>query len=45
MRSWPMPAYDGVPYIKESGFRGFGRLWSIMMGDSDMRRAHPLPAA
>ncbi len=29
----------GVPYIEESVFRRFGKLWSIMMGDSDMRRA------
>lgn len=27
----------GVPYIEESVFKRFGKLWSIMMGDSDMR--------
>lgn len=27
----------GVPYIEESVFRRFGKLWSIMMGDIDMR--------
>ncbi len=31
----------GVPYIEESVFRRFGKLWSIMMGDSDMRRERP----
>jgi fatty acid desaturase len=35
----------GVPYIEENVFRRFGKLWSIMMGDSDMRRADPAPAA
>ena len=29
----------GVPYIEESVFTRFGKLWSIMMGDSQMRRA------
>lgn len=29
----------GVPYIEESVFKRFGKLWSIMMGDSDMLRA------
>lgn len=29
----------GVPYIEESVFKRFARLWSIMMGDSDMLRA------
>lgn len=29
----------GVPYIEESVFKRFARLWSIMMGDSRMRRA------
>lgn len=29
----------GVPYIEESVFKRFGRLWSIMMGDTDMLRA------
>ena len=28
----------GVPYIEESVFKRFGKLWSIMMGDTDMRR-------
>lgn len=28
----------GVPYIEESVFRRFGKLWSIMMGDTSMRR-------
>lgn len=28
----------GVPYIEESVFKRFGRLWSIMMGDSQMLR-------
>lgn len=31
----------GVPYIEENVFRRFGKLWSIMMGDSDMRRERP----
>ncbi|MFY2765240.1 fatty acid desaturase family protein [Arenimonas sp. MALMAid1274] len=38
----------GVPYVEESVFRRFGRLWSIMMGDTSMRRAGALavePAA
>lgn len=36
----------GVPYIEESVFRRFGRLWSIMMGDTDMLRlAAPVPVA
>lgn len=34
----------GVPYIEESVFRRFGKLWSIMMGDSDMRRSASLQA-
>jgi len=29
----------GVPYIEESVFKRFARLWSIMMGDTEMRRA------
>lgn len=29
-------AAHGVPYIEESVFRRFGKLWSIMMGDSRM---------
>ena len=29
----------GVPYIEENVFRRFGKLWSIMMGDSTMRRS------
>ena len=32
-------ARHGVPYIRESVFRRFGKLWSIMTGDTDMRRA------
>jgi len=28
----------GVPYIEESVFRRFAKLWSIMMGDSQMLR-------
>ena len=28
----------GVPYIEESVFRRFGKLWAIMMGDTDMLR-------
>ncbi len=28
----------GVPYIEEGVFKRFGKLWSIMMGDTDMRR-------
>jgi len=28
----------GVPYIEESVFKRFARLWSILMGDSEMRR-------
>ena len=31
----------GVPYIEESVFRRFGRLWSIMMGDTTMLRLAP----
>jgi fatty acid desaturase len=30
----------GVPYIEQGVFRRFGQLWSIMMGDSDMRVAN-----
>ena len=30
----------GVPYIEQSVFKRFGKLWSIMMGDSDMRRVN-----
>jgi len=29
----------GVPYIEESVFRRFGKTWSILLGDSSMRRA------
>jgi fatty acid desaturase len=29
----------GVPYIEESVFRRFGKLWSILMGDSTMKQA------
>jgi len=32
-------ARHGVPYISESVFRRFAKLWSIMTGDADMRRA------
>ena len=32
-------ARHGVPYIEESVFRRFGKLWAILMGDADMRRA------
>jgi fatty acid desaturase len=28
----------GVPYIEQSVFKRFGKLWSIMMGDSNMLR-------
>jgi fatty acid desaturase len=28
----------GVPYIEESVFTRFGKLWSILMGDSSMQR-------
>ncbi|GAB2492360.1 fatty acid desaturase family protein [Arenimonas alkanexedens] len=36
----------GVPYIEESVFKRFGRLWSIMMGDTNMlRTGAPAPAA
>ena len=29
----------GVPYIEESVFKRFAKLWSIMMGDTNVRRA------
>ena len=29
----------GVPYIEQNVFRRFGKTWSILMGDSSMRRA------
>lgn len=32
-------ARHGVPYIEESVFRRFGRMWRILMGDARMRRA------
>jgi len=36
----------GVPYIEESVFKRFGRLWSIMMGDTNMLRiGTPAPEA
>ena len=35
-------ARHGVPYIRQSVFHRFGKLWSVMTGDTDMRRA---PAA
>jgi len=35
-------ARHGVPYIEDSVVRRFGRLWSIMTGSADMRRALPL---
>ncbi len=31
----------GVPYIEDSVFRRFGKLWAIMTGDASMRRAAP----
>lgn len=34
----------GVPYIEENVFKRFGRLWSIMMGDSEMLRGDTRPA-
>ena len=35
----------GVPYIEESVFKRFGKLWSIMMGDNDMQSvSRPLQA-
>jgi len=30
----------GVPYIEQSVFKRFGKRWSIMMGDTDMRRTN-----
>lgn len=30
----------GVPYIEEGVFKRFAKLWSIMMGDTDMRRVN-----
>ena len=33
----------GVPYIEESVFKRFGKLWSIMMGDTSMLRAGGVP--
>ncbi len=36
-------AKHGVPYIEENVFRRFRRLWAILMGDAEMRRA-PLVA-
>jgi fatty acid desaturase len=37
-------ARHGVPYVEQSVFRRFGKLWAILMGDSHMRRivARPL---
>jgi len=32
-------AKHGVPYIEESVFKRFARLWAILMGDAHMRRA------
>lgn len=34
----------GVPYVCESVYRRFGRLWSILLGDRNMLRAAPLAA-
>lgn len=31
-------AKHGVPYVEESVFKRFGKLWSIMMGDTSMLR-------
>jgi fatty acid desaturase len=28
----------GVPYIEESVFLRFGKLWSILMGDAEMKQ-------
>lgn len=39
-------ARHGVPYVEESVWTRFRRLWAILMGDASMRRAPPLqPAA
>lgn len=32
-------ARHGVPYVEESVFRRFAKLWAILMGDASMRRA------
>ncbi len=32
----------GVPYVSESVFKRFRRMWSILMGDRNMLRAAPL---
>ena len=36
-------AKHGVPYIEDSVFRRFAKLWAIMTGRTDMRRAAALP--
>lgn len=36
-------ARHGVPYVEESVFRRFGKLWAILMGDAQMRRAPANP--
>lgn len=35
----------GVPYVEDSVFRRFGKLWAVMTGARSMRRAQPLPSA
>lgn len=35
-------ARHGVPYVEESVWRRFGRLWAILMGDARMRRVQTL---
>jgi hypothetical protein len=27
-----------VPYIEDSVFRRFGKLWAVLMGDASLRR-------
>jgi fatty acid desaturase len=31
-------ARHGVPYIEDSVFRRFGKLWAVLMGDASLRR-------
>lgn len=38
-------ARHGVPYVEESVWTRFARLWAILMGDASMRRAPSEPAA
>jgi fatty acid desaturase len=41
-------AKHGVPYVEESVFRRFARLWAILLGDASMRRTdttRPIPTA